>query len=51
MIRSLSRTKNYDQDFLKNAKNKIEVHYLSVETKISTTKHEQHYEIHSEFKP
>jgi len=37
--------------FEKNAKNKTKVHYLSIETKISTTKHKQHYEIHSKFRP
>jgi uncharacterized GH25 family protein len=42
--------KTYDQDLKKIQKNEIEVHYLSIKTKISTTKHKQHYEIHYEFK-
>jgi hypothetical protein len=35
----------------KNAKNETKVHYLFLETIISTSKHKQHYEIHSEFEP
>jgi len=31
--------------------NENKVHYLSIETKILTTRHKQHYEIHFEFKP
>jgi hypothetical protein len=51
LFRSTSWTKHYDQDLKKNTKNEIEVHYLSIETKISVTRHKQHFEIHSEFKP
>jgi hypothetical protein len=32
-------------------KRKSEVHHLSIETKISTIKHKQHYEIDSKFRP
>jgi hypothetical protein len=32
-------------------KNETKVHYLSIETKNSTTKHKQHYEIHFKFRP
>ncbi len=35
----------------KNEKNKIEVHYLSIETKKLIEKHKQHSKIHFEFKP
>ncbi len=35
----------------KNAKNETEIHYLSVETKISTIRHKQHSEFHFEFRP
>ncbi len=35
----------------KNVENEIEVHYLSIKTKISTTRHKQHFEIHYEFRP
>ncbi len=35
----------------KNVKNKIEIHYLTIKTKILTTKHKQHFEIHFEFRP
>jgi hypothetical protein len=35
----------------KYVENKTKVHYLSIETKISTTIHKQHYEIHFEFRP
>jgi hypothetical protein len=31
--------------------NETKVHYLSIETKISTTRHKQHFEIHFEFEP
>jgi uncharacterized GH25 family protein len=31
--------------FEKNEKNENKVHYLSIVTKISTTKHKQHFEI------
>jgi hypothetical protein len=36
--------------FEKNVENKTEVHYLSIETKISTITNKQHVEIHSEFR-
>ncbi len=32
-------------------KKKTKVHYLSIETEISTIKHKQHFEIHFEFRP
>jgi hypothetical protein len=35
----------------KNVKNETKVHYLSIETNILSTRHEQHFEIHFEFKP
>jgi hypothetical protein len=41
--------KNLGSRFEKIAKNEIEVHYLSRETKISMTRHKQHFEIHSKF--
>jgi uncharacterized GH25 family protein len=37
--------KTYDQDLKNNAKKKVEVHYLSIKIKISTTRHKQHFEI------
>jgi len=51
MFKFASWTKTYDQDLKKNAKNEIEVHYLSREQKNSAIKHKQHFEIHSKFKP
>jgi hypothetical protein len=51
LFKFASLKKNYDQDLRKNEKNETEVHYLSIETKISTTKHKHHYEIHYEFRP
>jgi hypothetical protein len=50
MLRSTPRTKTYDQDFFLNAKNETEVHYQSLKTKISSTRHKQDFEIHFEFK-
>jgi hypothetical protein len=44
------KQKNYEQNLKKDAKNKIEVHYLFIKTNIST-RHKQHFEIHSEFRP
>jgi len=38
-------------DLKKNANNETEVHYLFIETKFLATRHKQHYEIHSEFRP
>ncbi len=35
----------------KNAKNETEVHYLFIETKISTMRHKQHSKIHFKFRP
>jgi hypothetical protein len=35
----------------KKAKNETEIHYQSIKVKISTTKHQQQFEIHFEFKP
>jgi hypothetical protein len=43
--------KNNEQDLKKSLENNIEVHYLFIEIKNSTTIHKQHLEIHSEFKP
>jgi hypothetical protein len=51
MFISTSWTKNYDQDLKKNVKIETKVHYLSIETNISSTRHEQHFEIHFEFRP
>jgi hypothetical protein len=42
MLRSASWTKIYDQDLKENAKNEIEVHYLSFETNFLTIRHNQH---------
>jgi hypothetical protein len=50
MLRSTSWIKIDDQDLNKNVENKTEIHYLSIKTKIST-KHKEHFEIHSKFKP
>jgi hypothetical protein len=35
----------------KNVKHEIEVHYLSIKTKISTIRHKQHFEVHFKFRP
>ncbi len=35
----------------KNAEKEIEVHYISIETKISAIRDKQHFEIHFEFRP
>jgi hypothetical protein len=51
MLRFGSSKKNYDQDLKKNAKNETEIHYLFIKTKILTTKHKQHFEIHYGFRP
>jgi hypothetical protein len=50
LLRFASWTKCYDQDLKKNEENEIEVHYLSIETKISATRHKQHSEIHFKFR-
>ncbi len=51
MFRFVPWKKTYDQDLKKNVKIIIEVHYLSREIKISTTRDKQHSKIHAEFKP
>ncbi len=51
MLKHVSWIKNYNQDLKKNAKNETKIHYLSLETKISTTRHKKHYEIHFKFMP
>jgi hypothetical protein len=38
-------------DLKKNANNETEGHYLFIETNFLATRHKQHYEIHSEFRP
>jgi hypothetical protein len=51
MFKFTSWPKNYDQNLKKIAKRKIEVHYLFIKAKTSTTWHKWHSEIHSKFKP
>jgi len=45
------KQETYDQDFEENANNETKVHHLTIETKISATRHKQHYEIHSKVRP